>query len=209
MRHRILAAAILGALSASGCSEYARQGHSPAQLVLVSLLSAPVTSTTVPTTFNSGPLNSDVIVGQTVFNDLGQVTLRLVMRDPGQGTAPATPTPINEVTITGYRVEYRRTDGRNTAGVDVPLSFTGAVTMTVGATTTVTSAFELVRHAAKLEPPLRQLADCVIVTTTPQLIPQGCVILSTIADVTFFGRDQAGNAVSTTGSIQINFANFG
>ena len=29
-----------------------------------------------------------------------------------------------------------------------------------------------------------------------------------IAEVTFHGRDQAGNGLSVTGSVQINFANF-
>lgn len=198
IQHRVLAVAVLGALSASGCSEYARRGHSPAQVVIVSLLSARSTSATAPTTFGSGALNSDVpdiSVGETVFNDYGQATFRLVMRDPGQGTNPATPTAINEVTITGYRVEYRRTDGRNTPGVDVPLPFTGAMTVTIGATTAVSGAFELVRHVAKLEPPLQPLG-------------RNLLVLTMIADVTFFGRDQAGNAVSATGSVQINFANF-
>lgn len=197
MRYQIVAAAVLGALSASGCGEYARQGRSPAQLVVVSLLSAAATSSAVPTTFSSGPLNSDVpdvSAGQTVFDDFGQVTMRLVMRDPGEGT-PAAPTPINEVTITSYRVEYRRTDGRNTPGVDVPLAFTGAITMTVPASGTAASAFELVRHVAKVEPPLAVLG-------------RSPVVLTVIAEVTFFGRDQAGNAVSASGSVQINFANF-
>lgn len=197
-RHRILAAAVVGALAASACGEYARQGRSPAQVVIVSLLSAAATSSAVPTTFNNGPLNSDVPdvgAGQTVFDDFGQVTMRLVMRDPGQGS-PATPTPINEVTITSYRVEYRRTDGRNTPGVDVPFPFTGALTMTVPASGTNAGVFELVRHIAKVEPPLAPLG-------------RNLVVLTVIADVTFFGRDQAGNAVSATGSVQINFANFG
>jgi hypothetical protein len=34
-------------------------------------------------------------------------------------------------------------------------------------------------------------------------------MISTIADVTFYGRDQAGNDVSATGSIGIDFGNFG
>jgi hypothetical protein len=197
MRYRILAAAVVGALAASACSEQARQGRSPAQVVVVSLLSARATSSATPTAFLSGPLNSDVpdAPGETVFNDFGQVTMRLVMRDPGQGANPATPTPINEVTMTSYRVEYRRTDGRNTPGVDVPFAFTGAITMTVPTTATAAGVFELVRHIAKVEPPLAVLG-------------RNPVVLTVIADVTFFGRDQAGNAVSASGSIQINFANF-
>jgi hypothetical protein len=48
---------------------------------------------------------------------------------------------------------------------------------------------------AKLEAPLGALA-------------QSLVIISTIADVTFFGRDQAGNEVSATGSIGVQFGDF-
>lgn len=198
-RHRSLAAAALAALTVTACGDFVRQGRSPAQLVIVSLLSARSTSSTVPTSFTSGPLLSDVpdtTAGETVFDDFGQVVLRLVMRDPGNGATPVTPTALNEVTITSYRVEYRRTDGRNTPGVDVPFPFTGALTLTVPATTTSAGGvFELVRHVAKLEAPLAPLGRSV-------------VVLTAIADVTFFGRDQAGNAVSATGSIQVNFANF-
>ena len=34
------------------------------------------------------------------------------------------------------------------------------------------------------------------------------VIISTIAEVTFFGRDQTGHEVSVTGRITVNFGNF-
>jgi hypothetical protein len=33
-------------------------------------------------------------------------------------------------------------------------------------------------------------------------------VLSTIADVTFYGRDQAGNDVTAVGSIGVNFGDF-
>lgn len=199
VRHRILAAAVVVALTASGCGEYVRQGRSPAQLVIVSLLAARSTSSAVPTTFASGPLLSDVpdvSAGETVFDDFGQVVLRLVLRDPGNAATVATPTPLNEITITSYRVEYRRSDGRNAPGVDVPFPFTGALTLTVPTSgNSAGGVFELVRHVAKLEAPLAPLGGSV-------------VVLTVIADVTFFGRDQAGNAVSATGSVQVNFANF-
>jgi len=92
-------------------------------------------------------------------------------------------------------VVYRRTDGHNTPGVDVPYPFDAAVTVTVGANG-ASSGFQLVRNAAKQEAPLRALA------TNPDII-------STIADVTFYGHDQAGNDVSATGSITVDFGNFG
>ena len=34
-------------------------------------------------------------------------------------------------------------------------------------------------------------------------------VISTIAEVTFYGRDQAGNDVSATGSMGVDFGNFG
>ena len=111
--------------------------------------------------------------------------------------ATVSPTTNNSVTITGYHVEYRRTDGRNTPGVDVPFGFDGAVTGLVIPGGTATSiGFVLVRNAAKEESPLLQLR------TSPDS-------LSTIADVTFYGRDVVGNELSATGSILITFADFG
>jgi hypothetical protein len=53
-----------------------------------------------------------------------------------------------------------------------------------------------VRHVAKKEAPLLAL----------QASP---VIITTIAEVTFFGRDQTGREVSAIGTITIEFGNFG
>ena len=108
----------------------------------------------------------------------------------------AAPSGMNEVTFTRYRVTYRRADGRNTPGVDVPYPFDSAATFTIPADGTITAGFVLVRHTAKEEPPLRALV-------------RNSVIISTIAEVTFFGRDQAGNEVIATGNIGVFFGNFG
>jgi hypothetical protein len=144
----------------------------------------------------AGTLQSDVVTvvdgNNTIFSDSGRVSLRLIMKDIA--TAPSS---INAVTVNRYRVVFRRADGRNTPGVDVPFPFDSAMTVTVLPGTTTTQAFELVRHVAKEEAPLRALR----VNTS--------VTISTIADVTFFGRDQAGNAVSTSGSIGVIFGDFG
>ena len=61
---------------------------------------------------------------------------------------------------------------------------------------TLSLGFELVRHVAKQESPLVQLV------TSP-------TIISTIADITFYGADRVGNEVQVTGSILIDFGNFG
>ena len=58
-----------------------------------------------------------------------------------------------------------------------------------------THSFELIRHVAKAEAPLAALAF------SP-------VIISTIAEVTFFGHDQAGNELSVSGTIGVQFGDF-
>jgi hypothetical protein len=208
MRHRILAAAVVGTLAAaaSGCGEFARESRAPVLLVVDRLEAG---AGAEPSLFQ-GTLRSDVVTNGSIFDDMARVTARIILKDPGApgATTAPSPTALNAVTVRRYRVTYRRSDGRNTPGVDVPYPFDSAATFTVTPGASVQAVFELVRHTAKLETPLRQLADCVITATTPQIIPQGCVILSTIADVTFFGHDQAGNDISADGSIGVLFGNF-
>ena len=141
-------------------------------------------------------LQSDVLTLGSPYEDGGMVTIRLGLKDPGSPSAPNTPTFNNYITVTGYRVVYTRTDGRNTPGVDVPYPFDGAISFTaVGGTTPAT--FVLVRVQAKVEPPLVNLR-----------YGGGSAVISTIAEVTFYGHDQTGIPVSVTGSISVNFADW-
>jgi hypothetical protein len=191
-------------VAVSGCGNYVRdQGRAPAQVVIGSLQGA---SGAEPDKFSTA-LFSDVVtnvkqtVGSqtlevpTVYADSGKVTMSLIMKDPGTAGA-ASPSDLNQVTFSRYHVAYARTDGRNTPGVDVPFPFDAGSTFTVPATGDATFPFELVRHDAKLEAPLLALRD-------------SSAIIGTIAQVTFYGRDQAGNDVSATGTIQVEFGNFG
>jgi hypothetical protein len=180
-------------LGVSGCSDTVRQGRSPAYLIIEQIEAA---SGADQETF-SHELSSDVSTGGTRFEDLGRVTFSLALKNigsPGQSTAPTT---NNFITITSYHVEFRRTDNRNRQGVDVPYAFDGAGTVTVGDSAT-TLGFVLVRAQSKFEPPLSNLVGL-----------GGSVLISTIADITFFGKDQTGNDVSATGSISVNFADWG
>ena len=129
----------------------------------------------------------------TIFNDSVTATLAVVPKN-----AAALATPTNSVTLTHYRVAFRRADGRNTPGVDVPFGFDGGLGVTIASGATAQVALELVRHQAKLEPPLKNLAG---------LGGQG--FISTIAEITFFGHDQNGNDVSVTGRIDVQFGDFG
>jgi hypothetical protein len=131
----------------------------------------------------------------TIFDDSGQATLLLSLKDIG-GVVATTPTTNNQVTITRVHIKYVRADGHNVQGVDVPYEFDTATTATIPQSGTATVTFELVRHAAKSEPPLLGLES-------------SGNIISTIAQVTFYGTDLVGNEINATGTIQVNFGNFG
>jgi hypothetical protein len=174
-----------------------RQGTSPAYLQVTELVAA---SGAEPQNFG-GVLSSDVVTvtdeetGEAgVFEDDGRVTFTLALKDPGPACCPATPSTANFITVNRYRVRFIRSDGRNTPGVDVPYAFDGAVTVTVNST--MSASFALVRAQAKKEAPLAALVH-------------NDVIISTIAEVTFYGHDQTGREVITTANISVNFANWG
>jgi hypothetical protein len=204
---RTVHAALLAAatLASASCGDAARTGRAPVTLVIQAIEAA---SGAQPDDYGS-LLYSDVqtlverTVGEeqvrvpTIFSDVGRVTLGIVAKNPGTAASPLSPTPLNEVTITRYRVRYIRTDGRSTPGVDVPYGFDGGMTVTVG-TNSAQGGFELVRHAAKSEPPLRNLVG-----------NGGAQFIMTIAEITFYGADQAGNEVSVTGLVTVNFGDWG
>jgi hypothetical protein len=141
-------------------------------------------------------VNGATVRVPTIFNDVGQATLRLIPKDAGNGANSIAPTPHNSVTITRYRISFIRADGRNTPGVDVPFPVDGAVTATVGGAATIVP-FEMVRHQQKLEQPLRSLASF-----------GGRLFISTIAEITFFGADQVGNNIQAKGSISVSFSDY-
>lgn len=177
--------------AAAGCSSHVREGRSPSYLIVNNVLAASGTDQTFGNT-----LESDVLTKNSVYSDAGQATMTLALKDIGPAANPAAPTTNNFVTLTRYHVQYRRSDGRNAEGVDVPFAFDGASTATITDSAT-TFNFTLVRLQAKLEAPLVSLAG-----------HGGAGVISTIADVTFYGTDQAGNEVQAAGSISVNFADW-
>jgi hypothetical protein len=199
MSFKLLPVASIVCLTAmtAACGNLAGQDRSSVIVVIDALEAASGAEDGAPFT---GTLQSDVVTvvnnASTVFSDSGRVTMRVIGKDPTD-TLGAT----NSVTITRYLVTFRRSDGRNTPGVDVPFPFDSAVTFTVtpGSTST-TGSFELIRHTAKLEPPLLGLRD--------QNNNINWTIISTLADVTFFGHDQSGRNVSASGRIGIQFGDF-
>jgi hypothetical protein len=201
-----LAVAALGLLPlAASCTSAQTAGKSSSYLIIESLTAAPGATPSQ----QAGVLSSDVLTfvkktvnGQetlvpTVFGDGAEARFRLGMKDPGTAQSPNNPTSSNFITVTRYHVVFIRSDGRNTQGVDVPFAFDGA------ATGTVTDAgggvgFTIVRNQAKEEAPLQALIG-----------GGGARFISTIAEVTFYGTDQAGREVSVVGRISVNFADWG
>lgn len=208
MRRDILRAVLLLAVTAgiagsSSCTSAVRQGTGSSYLIIdgiggvrggseeetANLISDVVTIITEE-------IDGEDVRYESAYSDGGVVTFRLGLKDAGSASSPTSPTTNNFITVNRYRVTYVRTDGRNTPGVDVPHPFEGAITVTVGAET-VETGFMLVRLQAKSEAPLLALRG-----------GGGAYAISTIAEVTFYGHDQTGHAVSATGSISIEFADW-
>ena len=129
---------------------------------------------------------------------LGPAILLLALGIAAPLAAQPAPTPptSDDCLACHQDPEFRRGDGRKTPGVDVPYPFDGGMSFTaIGGVSS--GNFVLVRAQAKLEPPLLNLRGL-----------GGAVIISTIADVTFYGHDQTGIPVSVTGQISVNFADW-
>ena len=110
---------------------------------------------------------------------------------------PNSPVGTSEdVRIQRYSVSYRRSDGRGVQGVDVPYTISGNTTALVpaGGSGSTQLPIDLVRHQAKLEPPLSNITGLQIVTM--------------FADVTVTGATLSGKTVTASGSVQITFADY-
>jgi len=192
---RRAAALILAAsfVALPGCTSTQLQGQSSSYLIVQSISAA--RGDTPDEDFPV--LDSDVSTNGTIFADIANINLALGMKDPGSTQNPSTPTSANYITVTRYHVKYIRSDGRNVQGVDVPYEFDAGSTATVVGTGTEMT-ITLVRVQAKLEAPLKSLVG-----------QGGQVAITTTAEITLYGKDQAGRDVSVKGTITVNFADFG
>jgi hypothetical protein len=143
-------------------------------------------------------LASDVVrvdpqTGQeTVLEDTATVDFRNDFLNP-----TIQPSPMNNVVVTRYRVEYVRPDGRNRPGVDVPRPFDGVTNIHVPVNGTGSGAIVVVRAVAKLEDPLFRLR-----------FGGGEKEILAFAHITFFGHDLFGRNVATYAQLKIEFANW-
>lgn len=138
---------------------------------------------------------SDVITNNSIINDNGVAEMIAVTLDPLY-SANNTITPYMDVLVDQIDVEFRRTDGRNVEGVDVPYSFNQPMSMLVSFSETVKIPFILIRHEAKREAPLLRLRE-------------NFEVLQLVAVVTIHGKDLGGHRVApVTGYVSVWCANF-
>ena len=183
------------AVASASCGSTVRQGTGTSFLIVNELEFARGNE---PETFSANLLSDVITVVDdvpTFFNDLGRVTFSLGLKDPGPAGSPTQPTQNQFITVARYHVRFFRALGRNTQRVDDPYEFDGAFTVTVGSSQ-AEAGFTIVRNIAKREAPLQALRT-------------NGLILSTIAEITFYGRDQTGHEVVATARTSVDFANFG
>jgi hypothetical protein len=195
----VLTAVTALALITAGCGK-ATEGQAPVYLVIENLGGAAGVD---PGTFGDY-LMSDVltyvkvneVLSPTIFQDNGRVTMHVALKDFGRPLSPNPLSAYNQVILERYHVTFIRADGRNTPGVDVPYGFDGVMTGSVGPAASF--VFPLVRASAKMEAPLVALVG-----------GGGSQHISCIAQITFYGHDQAGNAISVSGQMTVDFADWG
>jgi hypothetical protein len=186
----IRAILLLAAVTSTGCTaDYATDSGAAVQLFVVSI--------------NGGnAINSDVFTDGAVASNAVTVALALRYKNQNNLTVPSVP---NAVLLERYEIRYRRSDGRGVEGQDVPYTISGNMTVAVDVTnqTTTLVGIEIVRAQAKLEPPLRNLRGIVVDALG------GAMIVTMFAEITFYGHTVSGKAVTATGTLQVNFADFG
>jgi hypothetical protein len=145
-------------------------------------------------------LNSDVRTGSnTVSADNVQVGLANRSKNPSVTEVQV----ARAIDLRRYTVRYFRSDGRNTEGVDVPYSISGDLRSVLDVGDNSTLSIQVVRAQAKLDPPLTNLRG-----VTTGALGGSALLLTCFAELTFYGETTSGKAVSASGTMQIDFADF-
>jgi hypothetical protein len=198
----VLALATL--MASSGCLTGTETEDNDATNTFVKIVRMESEAATSTGTEAGTDLFSDVCITSTgsttctVINDTGVVTMTSEPKDQQQLSSR-----FNDIQFTRYRVTYIRADGRNVPGVDVPYAFDGVTSFLLPNTNSeVSRSFTVVRQQAKLEPPLVQLRN------TGGFLG-GAKLLSTLAQIDFYGTDVTGREIKVTGYLNVTFGDFG
>jgi len=198
MRKRILTIILLMTAVSACTPKWARDaGDADVVLQMASVLGQKGGSEESGTT----QLLSDVRTDEGgFFNDNAELTLRTLRKNPLLSDSFAG-TGLNDVLLERYTVRYYRADGRSTPGVDVPYDISGEMSGRVPPDGELVTSIIVVRHQAKMEPPLRNMAGFGGGFG-------GQDIVTIFAEVTVFGRTLADKKVSASGRLEIVFADF-
>jgi len=179
---KVLPLVTLGALALAGCvPDFASSGNGPLLLLMTGVNGGSV-------------LTSDVSLGGSICPDFVSLRLENKPKNPNQVTLDWR----GDLVVTRYQVSYFRSDGRGAQGVDVPYTISGNLAAEVIYDSVANLSIEVVRRQAKLEPPLTGLVGGFGNPT----------VLTMFAQISVQGRTNIGDAVSATGQLQIDFADF-
>ncbi|MEN8152457.1 MAG: hypothetical protein ABFR75_00415 [Acidobacteriota bacterium] len=193
----------------NGCNIFENKSTSSSMMLIGS-----ITGTDLQGNDGSTTIFSDVFISGggsgsseqdgTVINDNAVIEIGCTTIAPSS-TQPTS--YYNDIVIEQIKVEYSRPDGRNVEGVDVPLTFTQPVNFRLKAPEIDKNGvvidyynipFIIVRHVAKMEPPLRDLKEL-----------GAEKVLQLIAKITVYGKDGGGRDVEpASGSVSVWCANF-
>lgn len=179
-----IVAVLAALLVVAACNPIAKDSKSNSMLIVEG-----ITGTTIAG--DTGLiLESDV---STTLSDSATVTLQAALINPNSATGPS---QYNDITLTGYKIDYTLPDGTGEPGVTVPASIEGtssSLLIKIGDSKTVD--FVAVLAAAKVNPPL----NAYLGSTAPHQI---------IAHCTFTGVDGTNHQVTGKGQLTIIFADY-
>jgi len=191
-RASALVACLLPVLIVAGCSASGDIDNTPAPVILVVGNISQTTS----------PFGDVLTSGGTIPEDGIEVQFTARLKNGTDNTAPT----LQEIIVQRYEVTFARTDG----GTAIPAGFQRGMNVRVRVTPhnsqsdILTNAqLVLVPSTIKSQPPISHLIS-------PGFEPEtGFVNIQVNATIRFFGHTLAGDAVSATATIGVNFANFG
>lgn len=177
-----LAGVVVAALTFAGCTnDLAKEGTADVFMRIVAIQDLSGTPYVVSDVGAATPTFANVVVAARSKN-------------PSNNTINY----IRAIQLERFEVRYYRSDGRSIEGTDVPYRFAGDVRSAIDigdSTNNLSILLEVVRPAAKLEPPLLNLRD-----------GGGAAVLTIQAEITLYGRTLASNdIVKASGSVPVEF----
>jgi len=183
------AAMMIAVVFAAACNSVENKSQSASLLTVQSITGKNIAGGEVPF------LESDILTGDGLWTaDSAKASLAVSTLDPNPIMGVS---QYNDIQVTRYVVSYSRTDGKNSPGIDVPLSFEGTLSLMIRVGQSESVEFIVVREVAKQEPPLSNLIGGYMGE-----------VINVTARVDFYGHDLANKAVKATGYLPIYFANF-